>query len=218
LSSFALAEDLLSPLPLPLSTTRISRTANNRRATTEADPPLPPQPASWPGTPYAKDDKVWVGWSGWTRLTCLSTTEQERAWRDAVRRAESSGHPLRFLVYKYVYLLNLRAQKVIDLLEKIGMLFGLEEEQVLYHQALMHQVRASASSSAIEPMAGIEHTEEWLFDRLRKVEEKKLLDPDDVDVRIREQERIAAGHPPRIQFLDPGLGVDEFNDPSDEVG
>jgi hypothetical protein len=53
-------------------------------------------------------------------------------------------------------------------------------------------------------MTEIEHTEAWLFETQRKLEEKKFLDPDDVyyHVRDREAERSQQGLPPRIQFLD----------------
>jgi len=148
------------------------------------------------------------------------STAREREWRDAVQRFESGDYPLRFPVYEYVYLLNLHAQQVIDLLEKIGVACEIAQDRVAYHQALMQQLRAEASSSAMEHMADIEHTEEWLFERLRKVEERRLLDPDDVyvDVRIREQQRIAEGHLPRIQFLDPAADSadEDSDDPPDK--
>jgi hypothetical protein len=53
-------------------------------------------------------------------------------------------------------------------------------------------------------MAGVEHTEAWLFQTQQRSEEEKLRDPDDVyiTVREREAERIKMGLPPRIRFLD----------------
>jgi len=150
--------------------------------------------------------------------TSKGSTDGEREWCGAVQRFESDDHPLRFPIYEYVYLLNLRAQEVIDLLEKIGGLCEIAQDRVAYHQALMQQLRAEASSSAMEHMADIEPMEEWLFERLHKTEERRLLDPDDVyiDVRIREQQRITEGHPPRIQFLDHETGSSGFDDPRDE--
>jgi hypothetical protein len=55
----------------------------------------------------------------------------------------------------------------------------------------------------------IEHTEAWLFQSQRHVEEKKLYDPDDVYLqdRERELERINQGFPPRIDFLDEKLSI-----------
>jgi hypothetical protein len=49
----------------------------------------------------------------------------------------------------------------------------------------------------------------YLSQSLRHVEEKKLYDPDDVylQVREREVERINQGLIPRIQFLDERLAV-----------
>jgi hypothetical protein len=51
---------------------------------------------------------------------------------------------------------------------------------------------------------GVEHTDAWVFESLRRVEEKKLRDPDDVYylVREREEERAKEGLPPLIRFLD----------------
>jgi len=56
-------------------------------------------------------------------------------------------------------------------------------------------------------MSEIEHTESWLFQSQRHIEEKKLYDPDDVyfHVREREVERINQGLPLRIEFLDEKL-------------
>jgi hypothetical protein len=53
-------------------------------------------------------------------------------------------------------------------------------------------------------MAGVEHTEAWLFQTQQRSEEEKLRDPDDVyiTVRRREAERMKMGLPPRIRFLD----------------
>jgi hypothetical protein len=58
-------------------------------------------------------------------------------------------------------------------------------------------------------MSEIEHTEAWLFQSQRHVEEKKLYDPDDVylQVREREVERINQGFQPRVEFLDEKLSI-----------
>jgi hypothetical protein len=58
-------------------------------------------------------------------------------------------------------------------------------------------------------MSEIEHTEAWVFQSQRHVEEKKLYDPDDVyfHVREREVERINQGLAPRIEFLDEKLSI-----------
>jgi hypothetical protein len=129
--------------------------------------------------------------------------ERERAWHEAVRHAGTGTPPLRFPHYEHLYFLNVYAQKLVDLLrELIG--FGHNQETSLYHQSLIQYVRAAVSSDLLESMAGIEHTDAWLFESQRKVEEKNLRDPDDVYflVRDREKERIEQGLPPRIQFLD----------------
>jgi hypothetical protein len=53
-------------------------------------------------------------------------------------------------------------------------------------------------------MNDVELTEEWLFERLRVSEEKKLRDPEDayLEVKRQEAEREEKGLPPRIQFLE----------------
>jgi hypothetical protein len=130
--------------------------------------------------------------------------EREHAWHDAVRHAGAGTPPLRFPVYEYLYFLNVYAQRMVDLLNEVSSRFGLNQETSLHHQSLIQYVRAGASRELVESMAGIEHTDAWLFESQRKLEEKNFRDPDDVYflVREREQERIQQGLPPRIQFLD----------------
>jgi hypothetical protein len=50
----------------------------------------------------------------------------------------------------------------------------------LNHQSLIQYVRAAVSSDLLESMAGIEHTDAWLFESQRRIEEKNFRDPDDV--------------------------------------
>lgn len=65
-------------------------------------------------------------------------------------------------------------------------------------------VRAGASQDIISFMNDVELTEEWLFERLRINEEKRVRDPEDayVEVRRQEAEREEKGLPPRIRFLE----------------
>jgi hypothetical protein len=132
------------------------------------------------------------------------TDERERTWHTAVAHAGAGTPPLRFPVYEALYLINVHAQKLVDLLEKISSRFGIDHESLEYHQSLIQYVRAVASQSIAEYMNGVEITEEWLFERQRMNEESKFRDPDDVyiSVRQREADRIARGLPPRIAFLD----------------
>jgi hypothetical protein len=128
---------------------------------------------------------------------------RERAWHDAVRHAGTGTPPLRFPIYEHLYFLNVYAQKLVDLLKDL-IAHGLHSENSLYHESLIQYVRAAVSSDLLESMTGIEHTDAWLFEGQRKIEEKSLRDPDEVYllVRDREKERIEQGFPPRIQFLD----------------
>jgi hypothetical protein len=135
--------------------------------------------------------------------------ERERAWHDAVRHAGTGTPPLRFPVYEHLYSFNVYAQKMVDLLKEVSSRFGLNRETSLYHQSLIQYVRAASSRELLDSMAEIEHTEAWLFQSQRHVEEKKLYDPDDVylQVREREAERINQGFQPRIEFLDEKLAI-----------
>lgn len=135
--------------------------------------------------------------------------ERERAWRDAIRHAGTGTPPLRFPVYEHLYSLNVYAQKIVDLLQEVSGRFDLNREVSLYHQSLIQYVRAGASRELLDSMSEIEHTEAWLFQSQRHIEERKLYDPDDVyfHVREREVERINQGLPPRIEFLDEKLSI-----------
>jgi hypothetical protein len=135
--------------------------------------------------------------------------EREREWREAIRHAGSGEPPLRFPIYEHLYLLDVYTQKLVDLQKEISGKFGIGQEDSLYHQFFIEQVRSSISCNVVEHMAGVEHTDAWLFESLRRIEEKKLRDPDDVyfHVREREVERINQGLPPRIQFLDEKLAI-----------
>jgi hypothetical protein len=135
--------------------------------------------------------------------------ERERAWHDAVRHAGTGTPPLRFPVYEHFYSLNIYAQKMVDLLKEVSGKFAINREVSLYHQSLIQYVRAAASRELLDSMSEIEHTEAWLFQSQRHVEEKKLYDPDDAYFHVREREvgRINQGLPPRIEFLDEKLAI-----------
>jgi hypothetical protein len=130
--------------------------------------------------------------------------EQERNWHLATVHAGEGDPPLRFPVYETLYLINVHAQKLIDLLDEVTSRFNINSESRDYHQSLVQLVRSAVSQSVTEHMNGVEVTDEWLFDRQRAREEDKLLDADDVyvSVRHREAQRVRHGLPPRIQFLD----------------
>ena len=130
--------------------------------------------------------------------------ERERAWQAAVRHAGTGSPPLRFPAYEHLYLLNVYAQKMVELLEDLGGNFSINREPMLYRQSLIQYVRASASQDVVDFMSGIELTEEWLFESQRRKEEISLRDPEDVyiTVRHREAERAEQGLPPRVRFLD----------------
>lgn len=131
--------------------------------------------------------------------------ERERAWRDAIRHAGVGTPPLRFPVYEVLYSLNIHAQKMIEVLEDVASRFSLGQETCLYHQSLIQYVRADVSRDLLESMVSVEHTESWLFESLRRNEEKKLFDRDRVyvEVREREAERARQGLQPLIKFLKP---------------
>ena len=130
--------------------------------------------------------------------------KRQQEWQDAVRHAGTGTPPVRFPVYEHLYQFNLCAQKMVELLQELGIKFHIDPEARLYHQSLIQFVRASISLDIVESMAGVEHTEAWIFQSQQRSEEEKLRDPDDVyiTVRQREAERIKMGLPPRIRFMD----------------
>ena len=130
--------------------------------------------------------------------------ERERIWHDAVQHAGAGDPPLRFPVYEDLYLLNVYAQKMVELLEDLSRKFAINSESLPYYQSMLQYLRASASHGLIDFMARVEETEAWLHQSQQRLEEAKLRDPDDVyiAVRLREAERRRQGLPSRIQFLD----------------
>jgi hypothetical protein len=84
--------------------------------------------------------------------------------------------------------LNVHAQKMVDLLKEVSSRFASNRETSLYHQSLIQYVRAAVSRDLVESMAGIEHTDAWLFESQRRIEEKNLRDPDDVYFLVRDRE------------------------------
>jgi hypothetical protein len=130
--------------------------------------------------------------------------KRQQEWQDAVRHAGTGTPPLRFPVYEHLFQFNLCAQNMVELLQVLGNKFAIDPEARLYHQSLIQFVRASISLDIVEQMAGVEHTETWLFQSQQRSEEEKLRDPDDVyiTVRQREVERIKMGLSPRIRFID----------------
>jgi hypothetical protein len=130
--------------------------------------------------------------------------KREQEWQAAVRHAGTGTPPLRFPVYEHLYQFNLYAEKMVELLEELSNKFAIDSKALLYNQSLIQSARALISLDIVESMAGVEHTEAWLFQTQQRSEEEKLRDPDDVyiTVREREAERIKMGLPPRIRFLD----------------
>ena len=130
--------------------------------------------------------------------------KRQQEWQHALRHAGTGTPPVRFPVYEHLYQINLCAQKMVELLQELGTKFAINPEAGLYHQSLIQFVRASISLDIVESMAGVEHTEAWLFQSQQRSEEQKLRDPDDVYItaRQREAERIKMGLPPRIRFMD----------------
>ena len=135
--------------------------------------------------------------------------ERDRAWHTAIAHAGKGEPPLRFPIYETLYLINVHAQKLVDLLEDVGKRFGIDSEFRAYQQSMIQMVRAVTSHSITEYMSDVEITEEWLFERLWMKEEKKLRDPEDayLEVQRQEAERIEQGLPPRVQFLDESLSA-----------
>lgn len=130
--------------------------------------------------------------------------ERERHWHAAMAHAGEGDPPLRFPVYECLYLINVHAQKLMDLLDEASNRFGVEHDALNYYQSLIQGVRAGASQDIVSFMNDVELTEEWLFERLRVREERKFREPEDayLEVRRQEAERVEEGLPPRVKFID----------------
>jgi hypothetical protein len=129
--------------------------------------------------------------------------ERERTWRQAMRHAESGTPPLRFPVYEHLYLVNVSAQKLGDLLQELVVKFGIDNDQMLYHQLLTQGVRSMITCQIMDHMSRVEHIDAWQFAGRRKIQEKKFERPDEVYFKVqdRERERAKEGLPPLIRFL-----------------
>jgi hypothetical protein len=130
--------------------------------------------------------------------------ERERMWHAAMVHAGESDPPLRFPIYECLYRINIYAQKLVDLLDEASTRFGVGHESLSYYQTLIQSVRANASQDIVSFMNGVELTEAWLFEQLRRREETKLRDPEDayLEVRRLEADRVEKGLPPRLEFIE----------------
>jgi len=130
--------------------------------------------------------------------------ERERQWHTAMAHAGEGIPPLRFPVYECLYLINVHAQKLVDLLDEVSNRFGIEHQSLVHYQSLIQCVRAGASQDIVAFMNDVELTEEWLFERLRLDEERRFRDSEDAytEVQRLEAERVEGGLPPRVGFLD----------------
>ena len=139
--------------------------------------------------------------------------KRQQEWQDAVHHAGTGTPPLRFPVYEHLCQFNLCAQKMVELLDELSSKFAVDPDARLYHPSMIQYVRASISLEIVESMAGVEHTEAWLFQSQQRSEEEKLRDPDDVyiTVRQREAERAKMGLPPRIRFTNSPRSVKNSN-------
>jgi hypothetical protein len=134
--------------------------------------------------------------------------ERRRAWYSATAHLDGGVVGLRFPIYEHLYQLNLYAQKLFDLVGEISERLNVPLDDARYHQYLIQQVRSAVTSDVLDQMGDIEHIEGWLFESLRRAEERTLSAPDDIYLMVREQEaeRARNGNPPRIRFLDDQTG------------
>jgi hypothetical protein len=130
--------------------------------------------------------------------------DRERHWHAAMAHAGEGDPPLRFPAYECLYRINVCAQKLVDLLDEASIRFGVEREALAYYHSLIQSVRAGASQDIISFMNGVELTEAWLFEQLRRSEETRLRDPEDVYLEVKrlESERAEKGLPPRLEFIE----------------
>jgi hypothetical protein len=130
--------------------------------------------------------------------------KRKHEWlRATAHLEEETPTDLRFPVYGQLHALNLHAQSLVDVLGEIGKRLSPNGDRTLHYQYLVQFLRACVTSDLLDHMAGIEQTEEWIFENLGREQKKKQGDPDDVyiDVRERETERLRLGLSPKVRFL-----------------
>jgi len=81
---------------------------------------------------------------------------------------------LRPSIYKQLYLLNLHAREMIEMLKAARGKCGISKEMSTYYQALVQEVRSLASQDILESMNETEIKNALLYSRLRKRHEKRL--------------------------------------------
>ena len=145
-----------------------------------------------------------------------SHDDHERMWNAAMAHAGEGDPPLRFPVYGSLYLINVYCQKLMDLLDEAYTRFSVRKDCLALYQSLVQSVRAGVSQDILDLMNDVETTEEWLFEKLRKKEERELRDPEDIyfDVRKHELERQSKGLPPRVKFIEENFKDDKDDDES----
>jgi hypothetical protein len=140
--------------------------------------------------------------------------DRERMWNAAMSHAGEGNPPLRFPVYGSLYLINIYCQKLVDPLDEACNRFSVRKDCLTLYQSLIQYVRAGASQDILDLMNDVEITEEWLFEKLRRNEERELRDPEDAyfEVRKQELERKSKGLPPRVKFIDENPSADESDE------
>lgn len=109
---------------------------------------------------------------------CSGTDDREQEWRKAIVHVGGGLEPMRFPVYESLFLINTQSQKLLHLLEETSRRYDVFDEQLPFFRSMIQCVRAGASQEIVSLMNDVEVTEEWLFERLRLSEQKKLQERD----------------------------------------
>lgn len=130
--------------------------------------------------------------------------DRHQVWRKATVHLKDEPDVLRFPLYESLYRLNFYTGRLVDLIAQIGTQLNEEPDDLRLHLFTLQFIRSTLTSDIIDQMGSVEHLEAWIFESLVREEEDDLADPEDAYLAVQrlEEQRIKAGEPPRVRFLD----------------
>jgi hypothetical protein len=110
---------------------------------------------------------------------------------------------MKLRLYEGIFLLNQGFEQVIREMGRMKKSPTFNRQTLQGYQDNIEQLRALTNVEFTYHMQEREHHDAFLFQKKRRVWEKKLADPDDVyvDVEHREEERRKKGLPPRVGIV-----------------
>jgi hypothetical protein len=125
--------------------------------------------------------------------------------------AQPSARSPKLRIYESLFLLNQGVDQVVATLRGMRKFPFVRKDALQCAQDEIEEVRAGMNADFIEELAPRERDDEGRFWKQRRTYEKKLEDPDDayLSVKEREEERQKRGLPPRIGILPHSVVAEE---------